>query len=130
MYRRGNSAPVKPDKVHFGLAALRVFVTGSVALVRSIAKIASGATDIGQSRLVVPKSGRPGIEPLPSHARPLRDPPEQVPPFTPSLFVASPTHRAHGLSTVVPRYTADASSAVVAASPLSMLAVPVTDPLN
>jgi hypothetical protein len=64
--------------VHAGL--LSVFVTGAVALVRSIGSVAiSAPAASGQSRLVVPKSGRLNTVPLPSQARPLRVPPLQVP---------------------------------------------------
>jgi hypothetical protein len=119
------------DPLQFGLDVVSVRVTGSLALLRLIASVAmmEPAGD-GQSRLVVPKSGRLGTVPLPSHARPARGPVSHVPPSTPSLIVVSPTQREQGWSTEAARKTLLESNAVFTASPLSTLAVPVIGPLN
>ena len=59
-YRRGTVLPASPTRCTSGCSALSVFVTGPVALVRSIGSVAiRHHRASGQSRLVVPKSGRP-----------------------------------------------------------------------
>src|SRR5204863_9419107 len=76
--------------VHLGLDADRVFTTSSVALLRSSGSWATSAPSIGgQSRLVAPKSGRPGTVALASHSSPTRRPLVHVPSCTSSFIDAS-----------------------------------------
>ena len=120
-----------PEPVQFGLAVVNVLTTELVALLRLIPRTAIWVPgDDVQSRLVVPKSGRLGTWPLPSHAKPARGPTSHVPPSTPSLIAPSPMQREQGWSIEDARKTELLSSAVFTASPDSMFAVPVISPLK
>ncbi len=119
---------VNPGARQFGLAALSVRVTVPVVFERLIGKVAiTPPASGGQSRLVEPKATL-GEEPVMSQILPVRCPPEHVPPRMPSFGVASPSHCGHGSLSVGPEKTCDERFAVVAADPVSTLAVPVMVP--
>ena len=120
---------VNPIARQFGLVADSVRVRVPVELVRSIGKVArTPPLAGGQSRLVVDQK-RFGDVPLTSHVWPTFCPLSHVPPRTLSFDAPSPTHFGHGPELVGPEYTREVSLAVVAAEPVSMLAVPVMTPL-
>jgi hypothetical protein len=122
-------SPAAP--LQFGLPDVIALLTVPVELLRSIGRVAITLAVVGgQSRLVAPKSGRPGTMPLASHDLPARMPSEHVPPRTLSLIVPSPTQVGHGVSVDGLLWTREKRFAMVTASPVSTFAVPVTAPLN
>ncbi len=93
---------VHPPAVQSGLDVVKVRTLVPVVLLRLIGSVAINAPESGgQSRLVEPNETF-GDEPLMSQTLPLRWPPEQVPPRTPSLVVPSPMQFGHGLESVMP----------------------------
>jgi hypothetical protein len=80
---------------------------------------------VGQSKLVTPMAVI-GEAPLPSHARPLRVPPLQVPPRMPSFSTASPAQTGQGWESVIPRKMRHRSGIAGARAPVTALNVPPT----
>jgi len=98
-------APAAPE--HDGFAAESVLVEIPVDTVIGVVVFARLPRKLevvgGQSKLDRPKSGRPAVASAASHPNPARGPASQVPPFTVSLGVRSPTQRGQGPSVVLPR---------------------------
>jgi len=119
---------VKPGAVQLGLALVSVTVLVPVELVRLIGNDATCDAGFGgQSRLVLPQK-RFGEVPLTSHVRPAFGPVSHVPLRVPSFAAPSPMHFGHGFG-FGPVKTREIRFAVVAAVPVSMLAVPLMMPL-